>query len=487
MRLVLGIDAGTGGCKCIFLDEGGNVAAKGSEEYSPFTKTDGTVEQDPADWYRAAIRVIKRLEAEGKVRLNEVRAAAVTGQMQGVTLIGKDGETVRKSVLWSDTRSRDEAAELNRRHGNTFLRICSMEYSSALTASKIRWIRKHEPEAWERTARFTVGAGYIPFRLCGKVISDTHNIGRTGLNDLNNGGWSGELLEINDIPAEKLPEVHDCFSVAGTVTQKAAAETGLPAGTPVVAGCGDAGAEGYAAGLAFSPRMKIRLGSAASLNIVVPHKTFFDRGCTNGINDVVAGHISLGAYTKSCAQSVKWAREVFFSELPKGPLAYGSMDSEGARSPLGAKNLLFHPYLYGEHAPYYDPSLSAKFHGIHGEHRRGDFVRAIYEGASFSIRDAIESLPAFREPAEYIYIGGGVKSSLWLSILTDVLGRQALLPRECDAAYGAALIAGHAAGCFNARTVIDESLRQARTVTPNLQNHYEYDLIYEKYKLLAGT
>jgi len=486
MEYTLGIDIGTSGCKCVLLDEEGKPILSKSKEHFPISKADGTAEQNPNEWYEATISCLNEFRETDKIDLKKIVAIGVTGQMQGITLIGEDGGPVRNSILWNDTQSEPETEELNKKFGKFFEETIGFLATPALTVSKIMWLKKHEPDNWNKTYKFTFASNYISYKLTDQITADENNITLSGLNDVKKNGWSEKIISLCGVEKSKIPELTGCFDIIGTVTKKAASETGLREGVHVVAGGGDGGVESFSIGIAGTSKMKIRLGSAADIGLVVHIDKIKHLDIWPGIRDVMRGYLLIGRYTKACAASIKWVRDVFYSEQPAESSTYEMMDKEVATMPLGSEGLLYHPYLSGENAPYFDSSLRAKFNGINAGHRRKHFVRAAYEGVSFSIRDVINSVKEFQNAKEIIFVGGGTKSKLWMSILPDVLGKGGTIPQYCDAAYGAALMAGQGAGLWDARAKIESNLKNSTKVEFNEEKHKKYNEIFKKYTELAG-
>lgn len=343
MAYVLGIDIGTSGCKCVLLTIEGKPFLTRSQECYPIMLADGTVEQNPNDWYKAAIDCLQAFAAKDNIDLKQIVAVSVTGQMQGITLLGHDGEPVRNSILWNDFRCENETNELNNKNQELFEQMLTFPVTSALTISKIQWLKNHEPEVWERTDKFTFASCFITYRLTGRVSADENNIILSGLNDTRQNNWSHEIISLVRLESAKIPELTGCFDVIGSVTKKASQKTGLKEGTPVVAGGGDAGAESYSIGIAGKPEVKIRLGTAGDLNMIVPVAQIQDMPIWPGGRAVQRGYVLVGRYTKACASSVKWVRDVFYSEHPSAGETYNFMDKEASSIALGSEGLLYHP------------------------------------------------------------------------------------------------------------------------------------------------
>jgi xylulokinase len=481
---ILGIDIGTSGCKLVILDEGGSLIATTSHELHPRLTAKGTVEISPNDWYMAVVTGLRELSLGG-ADLKEIVSVGVTGQMQGSTYVDSSCNPVRDSILWSDTRSGVEVNWMNQNFPTAIEEILGYGLATGLTAPQILWVKTHEPEHWKQTHKFLHAPNFIIAKLTGEMTADHNNIGLSGLNDFKANGWSHEILDFLGIDVEKVPELRSCFESIGVVSAQAASQTGLRQGTTVVSAGGDSAAENYSIALANSDRVKIRLGSAGDMNVVVPF-TSLNQGRMRGIRDVLPDYVLLSAWTKACAVSVKWARSVFFSELPLDGSTYARMDLEAAACPAGSDGLIYFPYLSGEATPYFNNEISAKFLGMRPWMNRGHFARAVYEGVSYSLLDAFRSTREFDFASKFIVVGGGAKSAVWVSILSNVMGHDIVIPKNCDAAFGAALIAGESAGIFNGASIAQRNLEASTWVVPDAESHEIYQQGFTNYLKFAG-
>lgn len=481
MDYVAGIDIGTSSCKTVLVDDVGVVVGSATQTYF----SDGA-EIDPMVWWRAAVSTLKEVCEKKSIHPHDIVAVGTSGQMQGCTFLGKDGKPVRPSMLWYGTEPTEQSSRLNENYGELFLKNCLMPSLPSLTGSKARWVMEHEPEAWEKTDKILFAPCFITYMLTGKPVADNSDLGLSGLNSVTENNWSKELLEVTGIDESKLPELLQSTDIAGTVNERAAAETGLKEGTVVIAGCGDGPGECYSVNIADRPEMKLRLGSAGAVNVVIP-KEWYGTKVSNVSPYVDNDHYMAGNYISSCAMSVKWARGVFFNELPKEDESYILMDYEAAKSEPGAGGLMFHPYLNGEAAHYRNPLMRAKFTGGHISNVRGDFLRAVYEGVSFGLRDMIEHDDALKEMKEVVLCGGGTKSKLWMKILSSALGKNGVIPKSADASYGVALMAGQAVGLLDAAKAADKSRSDGKQVEYDPVLAEKYDALYGKYLSLVNS
>jgi xylulokinase len=226
--------------------------------------------------------------------------------------------------------------------------------------------------------------------------------------------------------------------------------------------------------------MKVRLGTAADMNLALPYLPD-----STGLRHVVPGYVLVGAYTKSCASSVRWAREMFYSAEPQTSDTFALMDREAGMVPVGSDGLIYHPYLAGEASPYLNSAMSGMLHGVRAGMGRGHMVRAVFEGIAMSIRNAIDRSPRFKDVAEVAFIGGGTKSPVFLSSLADVLGRDGVVPLRADAAYGAALLAGHAVELWDGFELANANVAAGHLVRFNAENHAVLAANYERYLVEA--
>ncbi len=478
MSHVLGIDIGTSGCKVTALDKDGTLIVTVSREWFPIRRIDGTSEQDPREWLATIANAVTEVWAVG-IDPERTVAIGITGQMQGATFIDQQGEPVRPSILWDDTRSSDQTREILAGRRAQIERTIGCSFSDGLTLGKLLWVREHEPEHWARIATVLHASGYVTHALTGRRLSDVNNIGQSGMNDFAGNSWSEWIVDEFNIPRRMLPEVVQCIEESAH-TSDGARLIGLPSGIPVVCAGGDSGAESFSLALAGSPRMKVRLGTAADMNLVLPYHP----DCS-GIRDVVPGYVLVGAYTKSCASSVRWAREMFYSDQPQTSETFALMDREAGTVPAGSDGLIYHPYLAGEATPYFNSAMSGMLHGMRAGMGRGHVVRAVFEGVAMSVRDAIEHTPGFEDVAEVAFLGGGTKSSLFLSSLADVLGRDGVVPLAADAAYGAALLAGHAVELWDGFELARTNVAAGQIVRFNAENHAALTANYRRYLVEA--
>ncbi len=484
-RLFLGIDIGSGSCKVSLIDQEGAFVGSASREYHPLSPRPGWYEQDPRDWYAAAVETLGRLCRERGVDPHSVAGVGCTGQMKGATFLGEDGEPVRNTILWNDLRNIAEVEDLLSAHGDILGRISLNPINCTCTLAKARWLMRHEPGNWKRTRKILFPKDYVSFRLTGSMQTDlTEASAICFFNQAEQGWWPEAVIRKLDFPPAVLPDFHPSSAVVGQVSPSAAADTGLGAGVPVVAGGSDATVESLAIGHVRPGQCKIRLGTAGALVLVVDSLRSISRGKYYVWSHVVPGLWMLDNNTRACAQATAWFREVFLHDVESSDAAFQLMSAEAASVDAGCDGLVFHPYLMGEDSPYWDPRLKGSFFGMLATHGRPHFARAVYEGTAFALRDAASGFGGLPGPAaEYLMVGGGTRSPVWTGIIADVLGIEAKIPSHADASVGAAMLAGMGAGAFaSVGEAVQACVRFWDTVAADPRRHERYTELFDRYR-----
>ena len=482
---LLGIDIGTSACKLCIIDETGRLVVSANQEYNLLILQHGWIEQDPDVWYKAVINNLRIVKKD--FDLKYISAIGVTGQMRGLTLIGNSDNVVRNSILWNDLRNTSEVNEISNKNLKIIEKITINPLNTMCTLPKLLWIINNEPDNWKNTYKILYPKDYINFRLTGCLQTDMSDASGSSFYDIRKQCWSEDILNMFSIEKEKLPEIFTSTDIIGKVSAAASRETGIPEGIPVVAGGSDATVEAFLVGLMSSTQLKIRLSTTGALSTVVDNIDFLSNSKNYCWSYVLKNKWMLDTNTRSCAQAIKWLRDVFYKDRAKKSRTYDEIDEEAQKIPIGSEGLFFHPYLIGEDAPYWDPSLNGKFSGISLNHGRAHFSRAVYEGAAFALKDAMSVFGSLvNRFKENIFIGGGVKSKCWLSIVADILGLDGKVAITSDAAFGASMLAGVGIGVFkNIMDAIKICNKIDSYIKYNRENHEIYKRLFYKYKELA--
>ena len=510
MKLLLGIDYGTGGCKVTVIDETGSFIGEASTEFATYHDHPGWSEQEPQDWWNALAESLKKLAAKG-VDLKSIAACALDGSTHNAVLLDAEYRPVRRTIMWTDQRATAECEALKAGWGEKIFSTCYQMPAPTWTLPQMMWLKANEPEVLEKTEHVLFVKDYVRYLLTGEPATDRIEAqgtlmwampGATGTS----GAWDAELVALSGLKMSAMPKILEPTDLAGCVTAEAAAFTGLPEGLPVVCGSSDSAVEDYGAGAVEPGDLILKLATAGNVNSMTaaahPHPK------TLTYSHIVPGMWYSVSATNAAALCMRWFRDSFYVksacglEMVKSAAAqplnfkaaaggdlthfnlYSLIDEEASSSPVGANGVFFHPYLQGERCPYWDSNLRASFTGVSISSTRGDFARALMEGVAFSLRDCYRTLEEMKLPVKRIFlIGGGARSRLWSEIVANVFNRPVSVPQPGDASFGSCLLAGTGIGIFpDVKAAVAKCLHIDRTVEPDPATAVKYDHLFTCYR-----
>ncbi len=484
MPYFLGIDVSTTATKALLIGPDGAVAGTAATGYAFQTPRPLWIEQDPALWWDGAVQSIRAVLAQTGIAPGEVAAVGLTGQMHGLVLLDAAGRVLRPALLWNDQRTAAECDEIRRRVGRErLIEVTGNDALTGFTAPKLLWVRNHEPEIYDRIAHVLLPKDYVRYRLTGEPATDRAGAAGTLLLDLRRRDWSAEILDALDLPAAWLPPTHEGPAVTGTLSAEAAEATGLPAGTPVVAGGGDQAAGAVGVGAVREGVVSLVLGTSGVVFATSNEPFVEPEGRLHAFCHAVPGRWHLMGVMLSAAGSLRWFRDTLAPGVSFDDLLAGATDV-----PPGCDGLRFLPYLTGERTPHPDPLARGAFVGLTVRHTRAHLTRAVLEGIAFGLRDGFELMreAGLHAPDEVRVSGGGAQSPLWRQILADVLDANLVTVNTTEgAAYGAALLAGVGAGAWaDVDAACDATVRVTGHTAPRPDAVARYEATYASYRAL---
>jgi xylulokinase len=482
-QALLGIDLGAGGVKISAVSPDGRLLGEASQPLETSIPQFGWAEQDPESWWQALTAALPRAMAAAKLRSDGVMGIGVSGGAHIPVLLDAADRVIRPAILWSDQRSAAEAAELHERAGETIIATSLNRVNPTWTLAMLLWLQRHEPDAVRRARKLMLSKDYLRFRLTGTWETDYSDVIGALMADDRTRSWSPELARLIDWPMETLPPVVEPADRVGGVTPAAAAALGLEPGTPVVCGSNDTTVEFFGVGATRPGMAAIKLATAGVLFLATQGPVV--KPPISCYPHIMPGMYYLATGTNSCASAHRWLRDrMFLAPGADGSAAFAEMDRLAGTVPPGSEGLLFHPYLQGERAPYWDPLLRADFIGLTMRHGQAHFARALYEGIAFSIRDLLETAKGFGLAfGTTRLIGGGARSTTWRQIMADVTGLEIEKPENGDASYGAALLAGIGVGAFaSPEDAVAGCVRVEGRAEPDPARHRLYTELFAVYK-----
>lgn len=500
MKYVIGIDLGTSATKTVLFDTNGAIIASSSCEYPMQQPKNGWAEQEPIDWYNAAIKTLKAVVAESNVNADDIVSLGISGQMHGLVMLDEANEVLRPAILWCDQRTGKECDELTEKLSKeTLINITANPALTGFTASKILWVKNNEPEIFEKCRHILLPKDYLRFRLTGEYATEVSDASGMQLLDVPNRKWSETMIEAVGIKKEYLAKVFESPEITGYINSDTAEKTGLSVETAVVGGAGDNAAAAVGMGVVEEGKAFTTIGTSG---VVFAHtnKPIIDPlGRVHTFCCAVPNAWHVMGVTQGAGLSMQWFKNNFCGEeIIKaengGKPVYIATDDMAASVSIGCDKLLYLPYLMGERTPHLDPDCRGVFFGISAMHTKAHFIRAILEGVTYSLYDCLLVLKEMNiSPKTMLLCGGGSKSKLWKSIICDTFGLPAETSKSSEAAaLGVAILAAVGAGIYpDVKTACNSMVPSGADVAypdeANTAEYRKYHSIYTSlYKSLAS-
>ncbi|HBQ63506.1 MAG TPA: xylulokinase [Clostridiales bacterium] len=489
----LGIDIGTSGTKTVLFRMDGTTAASATREYPLYQPHNGWAEQDPGDWWDAVCETIRDILAKPGIHAEDIKGIGLSGQMHGAVFLDKEGNVLRRSIIWCDQRTAEECEDITRTVGaQRLVQITANPALTGFTASKILWVRKHEPHIFEKVRKILLPKDYIRYRLTGIFATEVSDASGMQLLDVPGRKWSGEVLEKLELDPDLLARVYESPEISGEVSKEAADLTGLNAGTPVAGGAGDQAAGAVGNGIVRSGVLSSTIGTSGVVFAFSDDVIIDPAGRVHTFCHAVPGKWHVMGVTQAAGLSLKWFRDNFCGEeiqkaLELGVDPYQIMDSEAAGVPAGCDGLYYLPYLMGERTPHLDPYARGVFFGLSAKHGKTDMLRSVMEGVVYSLRDCIDVIREIGiEVFEVRASGGGGRSPLWRQMQADMFGQPIATVNSSEGpALGAALLSAAGTGFYDSiQAACDAVIKRRTTQDPDPDTQLKYERYHQLYRKL---
>ena len=493
MCFLLGIDIGTTGTKAVLITEKGKLVAKATSEYPLLTPKPTWAEQPPSDWWVATKKVISKITRGSTAKARQIKGIGLSGQMHGSVFLDEKNRVIRPAILWCDQRTQSECDEITSTIG--FKRLLELTCNPALTgftAPKVLWLRNHEPRHWDKVRRILLPKDYIRFLLTGEFATEVSDASGTLLFDVKNRRWSDTVLNELHIPTEFLPQSYESCEVSGRISRRAAEETGLVEGTPVVGGAGDQSAGAVGNGIVERGIISSVMGTSGVLFAFSEQPEYDAEGRLHTFCHAVPNKWHMMGVTLAAGGSFRWLRDTLCQEEVtlahrKKVDPYELMTAKAMKVSAGSEGLIFLPYMIGERTPYPDPNARGVFLGLTLRHSKAHLIRSVMEGVTFSVRDSLEIMRSLKIPVREIRAsGGGGKSKLWRQLQADVFNAEVVtINIDEGPAFGVALLAAVGAGIYSSvEEACKATIRVSTKTSPHVANAQLYDEYYDVYRSL---
>ena len=489
--LLVGIDVGTTGSRCMIFEMNGQCVASAYREYPLHHLRAGWVEQSVPEIMEATTSAC--LEAIGKIDAERIASVGLSTQQCATCPTTSTGELIRPMISWQDIRAEAQVQHIESQIGAArYQSITGVPPLANSTLTKILWLREHEPDTFERAGKWLqVQDLVLKFLGAEDFFVDIPQAIFYGM-------WDDELLALAGLDTSHFGKVVPAGTQVGEISLIAAAKTGLPAGTPLCVGGGDQACGAVGMG-AISPGITtITLGTSGMVTMST-EKPRIDLTEFLTINHPTTGQWALQAPTLAAATCYGWFRDTFGqAEIDVAERddsnAFELLNKLAAQAPPGSDGLIFLPHLNTAGAPYWNTEARGAYLGFMQNHSRSHFARAVMEGVVIEVHDNLMRFAEHGLPLEVIRLGGGATHSpLWNQIQADVYGKPVqVLEEQESTALGAAILAAVGAGVFSdINEAVAAMVHINATIDPDPATHAllaeTYAIYADAYRSLAAT
>ena len=447
---LLGFDIGSSSVKVSLVEAtSGQVAASAQypkSEAPIISHQAGWAEQDPEMWWENSIAALKEVLAKSPISnlQSSIDAIGISYQMHGLVCVDKDGNVLRPSIIWCDSRA--------------------AQYGTNFTAGKLRWVKDHEPDIYARTYKIMLPGDYIAFRLTGRMCTTA-----SGISEMD---WRDEL----GLDRDKLPEIVETFGDQGCLTEEAAQLLGLTAGIPVTYRAGDQPNNALSLGVLHSGEIASTAGTSGVVYGVTDSTA---KDPLSRVNNFI--HVNGLTGILLCINGTGILNSWMHHNVAPD-LSYPQMNEEAAKAPIGCAGLSILPFGNGAERMLQNEERGCSIHGLSfTQHKRAHLLRAAQEGIVFSFMYGIEIMEQMGLKVSTIHAGNAnmFLSPIFRETLAGVSGATILL-HDTDGAAGAAKGAGIGAGIYHTPEEAFDTLKILEKIEP--KNQEAYKAAYEQWK-----
>lgn len=476
---MLALDIGTTSAKAVLFDLNGGVIYETEYMIETHYPQPDWVEQDPNEIERGCVKAIREVMDESGVGQDEISGLGISCAMHSLICVDRDGAALSNALLWSDARSVKQAEALK---GSELYERTGMPYHPMSPLAKLMWMQENDFFAYKEATYFMSVKEYVLHKWFGQRVIDYSMAAATGLFNFNTFDWDAEALERAGITMDKLSQVVPPTEVLSGLDAKVADEIGISSELPIVIGAADGQLANLGSGAIAPGDVAITVGTSGAIRQMIKGSEVSEQAETFSYSFTKDMSI-IGGPTNNGGIVLDWLKNLF--EFEGG---FDELTALAENVDIGAKGLLFHPYINGERAPLWDSAATGNLFGLSITHKKEHIVRAVLEGITYNLYHINALLERQAGKTERIYANGGlVRSPLFVQMLADVFGTEVHLSESHhNAAWGAAWTALVALGKVNSFEEIKNNIPIKAVIQPNAENHAVYQEVFEKYKRLGG-
>ncbi len=515
---VVAYDIGTTGVKTCLLEIDKNIQLIESavESYNLYVMPNGGAEQDANEWWEAMCKSTKNILGKANVDIKDIKGISFCSQMQGLVLVDKNGEAIRRPMSYMDQRGKAEIKQylahgLQVSGANIVKLLKGLYYTGVIPASvkdpvwKYKWVEANEKENFSKIHKWLDVKEYLICRCCGNFIMTEDSAFATLLLDKKKCDWSQPMLDMFGVKREHMADIVKSTDQVGVLTEKSASELGLAVGTAVFGGGGDASLIGVGAGCVDVGDCHIYSGTSGWVSVITDRQTVDIVAMVASIRGALAGKFNYFAEMETSSKCLEWVKnhlaldeiniylkkeDVVQSYETEYTSLYEYLTDTIATIEPGCGGVIFTPWLHGNRCPFEDPLATGMFFNINLETGKTELIRAVLEGICYHKRWMLEVEEAKKPMKDKIrFVGGGALSPVTCQLLADITGKtiETIDQPQNVGAVGAAAIMGVGLGIISSVENVKDFIKVTASYTPDMNNKAIYDKNFIVFKRLYKT
>jgi len=451
--MFIGIDLGTSSVKTILINENQKTLSSFTEKIELLNPSLGLYEQDPESWYKATIKCFAKIKEDKPKEFGVVKSIGISGQMHGATLIDKNNQVLRPSILWNDTRSikqciymESEYPSLREESGNIAM--------PGFTAPKLLWIKENELEIFKKIYKVLLPKDYLRYRLSNDYYTEMSDASGTLWLNVKERKWSEGLLNLTGLSEEHMPKLVEGSDPTTTINNKLANEMGFDNEVIIAGGAGDQAAGAVGSGVIYPSQSVISLGTSGVYFSPIEN---FISNTNQAIHSFchclpdIWHHMSVMLSATNC---LDWVNKIFGLSIKDSMI---TIEEYSNNNFIINSTPYFLPYLTGERTPYNNSYLRGSIHKLDTSTSIEAIIYSVIEGISFGIKDGFEAVHSVSPKSSQTYlVGGGAKSNFWANFISSALNQPIIVGEDADLgpALGVARLAMLATKEFKKQDII---------------------------------
>jgi len=487
MKYLLGFDIGSSSVKATLLEiaSGKTVASafSPSSEMPMQSSQPGFAEQDPDMWWRELVNAVNKLHQQASFNGDEVAAIGIAYQMHGLVCVDKDLKPLRPSIIWCDSRAVKIGDKAFEELGEKYCLKNFLNSPGNFTASKLKWVKKNEPDIYKNIYKIMLPGDYIAMKLTDEPATTISGLSEGIMWNFKKEKTASDLLKYYGINEELLSPLVPTFGEQGRLSSAAATELKLKAGIPVSYRSGDQPNNAFSLNVSHPGEVAATAGTSGVVYGIIDKPNYDPKSRVNTFVHVNHSKKDPRYGVLLCVNGTgilnSWLRKNFF-----GDSSYEQINKEASMAPAGSDELLIYPFGNGAERVLENKDLGAVMKVVQfNRHNRGHIARAAQEGIVFALQYGVEVMKEMGMEIRTVRAGHAnmFLSDVFSSVFVNTLGCDLEL-YNTDGATGAARGAGIGAGVYKNASEAYSSMEKIKSYTPVKEEQEVYSSVYNKWK-----